>query len=76
MTSLTYSLVKDIACEQALDEDGTNSAKFGKRNDRGGTGQIMIPYSGIMEWRHQHNVYRLPRFVRARRIIISGVFLS
>ena len=36
MTSLTYSLLKDIASEQALDEGGTNSAKFGERNDRGG----------------------------------------
>ena len=38
LASEGYSLWK------ALDEDGTNSAKFGERNDGGGTAQIMIPY--------------------------------
>ena len=26
------------------------------------TNQIMIPESGVMEWRHQKNVHRLPPF--------------
>lgn len=72
MTSSIYSLVKDILCQKSLPaRTETNSAKFGERSDRGGTGPIMISYSGIIERRHRYDVYRLPRFARARRINIS-----